>query len=380
MTRRELETLRGLAPISRRQLGMGALGAGALATAGSLGLRPARAATDVYWIGWQGYDECFHATDYIETNDITFNTTYINSNEEVITKLQAGGVGQYDVSTMYFGYVQMMAAAGLIDPIDESKIDVLVEGTLIQQFLEKDALRWDGQLYGVPWTWGTLPCMYDPAATTPPARWKDLWNEEYRGKVVMIHDPLGNLMVWIPAITGNYNPNLTTHAQLKETIDAMIDLKKNHARAMAQSYGEAADMFARNEVTVSALGWEAMVGFAAEKGKVIDFQIPEEGTLMFMDCLIIPKAAPHPEMAYDLANICLSVPGQELLAANLGQAITNTAAVPLVSEENREMYRYDDMAVISSQAHLYPMPPLESDGTHATYDDMLEEYERLLQA
>lgn len=380
MTRRHLETLRGMAPITRRQLGMGALGAGAFAAAGGLHLRPAQAATDVYWIGWQGYDECFHATDYIETNDITFNTTYINSNEEVITKLQAGGVGQYDVSTMYFGYVQMMAAAGLIDPIDESRIDVLVEGTLIRQFLDKDALRWDGKLYGVPWTWGTLPCMYDPAATTPPARWKDLWNEEYKGKIVMIHDPLGNLYVWIPAITGNYTPEFTTHAQLKETIDALVDLKKNHARAMAQSYGEAADMFARNEVTVSALGWEAMVGFAAEKGKVIDFQIPEEGTLMFMDCLIIPKSAPNPEMAYDLANICLSIPGQELLAANLGQAITNTAAVPLVSEENREMYRYDDMAVISEKAHLYPMPPLESDGTHATYDDMLEEYERLLQA
>lgn len=380
MTRCDPVSRQGFGPITRRQLGQGVLGGAAFAAAEGLGLRPAAAATDVYWIGWQGYDECFHATDYIETNDIAFNTTYINSNEEVITKLQAGGIGQYDVSTMYFGYVQLMAAAGLIDPIDESKIEVLTEGTLIQQFLEKDALRWEGQLYGVPWTWGTLPCMYDPAATTPPARWKDLWNEEYKGKIVMIHDPLGNLMVWIPAITGNYSPDKTTHAQLKETIDAMVDLKKNHARAMAQSYGEAADMFARNEVTVSALGWEAMVGFAAEKGKVIDFAIPEEGTLMFMDCLIIPKSAPHPEVAYDLANICLSVPGQELLAANLGQAITNTAAVPLVSEENRQMYRYDDMAVISEKAHLYPMPPLESDGTYATYDEMLEEYERLLKA
>jgi spermidine/putrescine-binding protein len=380
MTRRKNQTLQGYAPISRRHVGRVAFGGAALAATGGMLVRPAAAATDVYWIGWQGYDECFHATDYIASNDIAFNTTYINSNEEVITKLQAGGIGKYDVSTMYFGYVQIMAAAGLIEPIDESKVDVLVEGTLIKEFLEKDALRYDGQLYGVPWTWGTLPCMYDPAATTPPARWKDLWNEEYKGKIVMIHDPLGNLYVWIPAITGNYSPNLTTHAQLTETIDALIDLKKNHARAMAQSYGEAADMFARDEVVVSALGWEAMVGFAAEKDKVIDFQIPEEGTLMFMDCLIIPKDAPHPEIAYDLANICLSTTGQELLAANLGQAITNTAAVPLVAQANRDMYRYDDMSVISEKAHLYPMPPLESDGEHATFDEMLEEYERLLKA
>ena len=367
-------------PLSRRQVAAGMLGTSSLALASSLPIRSARAATDVYWIGWQGYDDCFHASDYLTDNDITFNTTYINSNEEVITKLQAGGLGKYDVSTMYFGYLQIMAQAGLIEPIDESKIDVLVNNEIIPQFLEQDAIRWDGKLYGVPWTWGTLPCMYDPSATKAPARWKDLWNEEYKGKIVMIHDPLGNLYVWIPAITGNYTPQLTTHAQLKETIDALIDLKKNHARAMAQSYGEAADMFARNEVVVSALGWEAMVGFAAEKGKVIDFEIPEEGTLMFMDCLIIPTDTPHRDVAYDLANTCLSLAGQESLAASLGQAITNLEAVPLVSQENRDMYRYDDMSVISEKAHLYPVPPTESDGVHATFDDMLQEYERLLAA
>ena len=85
----------------------------------------------------------------------------------------------------------------------------------------------------------------------------------------MIADPLGNLYVWIPAITGNPNPNMSTHAQVKETIDALIDLKKNHARAFFQGYGECADAFARNEIVVSAMGWEAMVGFAAAKGRLL---------------------------------------------------------------------------------------------------------------
>ena len=101
---------------------------------------------------------------------------------------------------------------------------------------------------------------------------------------------------------------------------------------------------------------------------------------MFMDCLIIPTDTPHRDVAYDLANTCLSLAGQESLAASLGQAITNLEAVPLVSQENRDMYRYDDMSVISEKAHLYPVPPTESDGVHATFDDMLQEYERLLAA
>ena len=156
-----------------------ALAAGGLAAFGPAALRPAFAATDVYWMGWQGYDECFHATDYLETNGITFNTTYINSNEEVLTKLQAGGLGKYDVTTMYFGYLHLMAQSGLIEPIDESRVEVLVEDKILPEFRRLDALVWDGKLWGVPWTWGTLPMMYDPAALpVPPARWRDLWDEQ----------------------------------------------------------------------------------------------------------------------------------------------------------------------------------------------------------
>ena len=101
---------------------------------------------------------------------------------------------------------------------------------------------------------------------------------------------------------------------------------------------------------------------------------------MFMDCLVIPTDAPNRDVAYDLANVCTSVEGQLKLAGDLGQAVVNLDAIPMVAQENRDMYRYDDMSQISQKATLHPMPPLEADGTHATFDDMIEEYERLLKA
>ena len=54
--------------------------------------------------------------------------------------------------------------------------------------------------------------------------------------------------------------------------------------------------------------------------------------------------------------------------------------VPLVSQENRDMYRYDNFSEISKKARLWSMPPSESDGVHATYDEMIEEMERLAKA
>ena len=88
--------------------------------------------------------------------------------------------------------------------------------------------------------------------------------------------------------------------ELKKTIDFLITIKKNHARTFSASYGEAVDLFARGEVVTSAIGWDAMVGFAAAKNKVLDFVLPEEGAMVFMDTLAIPKGAPNRDLAYKM--------------------------------------------------------------------------------
>lgn len=368
-----------LPALTRRAMGALAAGAGA-ATLLPFGARPARAATEINWMSWQGYDACYHTGDYLEANDIDFNATYVNANEEIVAKLNAGGVGTYDSAMIYFGFVKLMAQAGLLEPIDESRIDVLANNEIMPEFRDLDALNWDGKRWGLPWTWGSGPCVYDPAATAAPQSWKDLWSEEYRGKVVMLNDPLGALMIYGKVLGGAEVPTLITHDQLKTTIDGLIDLKKNYARAVAVSFGEAADMFARNEVTVMNVGWEAMVGFCAEKGKEVALTLPEEGTYMFLDCIVIPKDAPHLDITYDLTNLCMGKDAQVELAATLGQAVVNLRAAEEVSPENRAMYGYENLAEISEKIHLYPMPPTESDGEHATMDDIFAEFERFSKA
>ncbi len=359
---------------TRRQVavGLGALGA-------ALGLRPGSAAAQsINWMGWQGYDECFAAGTALADAGITLEKTYINANEEIITKLAGGGIGTIDLITMYFGYLPIMAAAGMLQPFDIAKAPNAAK--VIPQFLNSESIRYEGQLYGVPWTWGFLPMMYDPAAIPTPTSWKDVLKEEYKGKVVMIHDPLGNLMVWGKVVTGAEHSTILTHDQLKETIDFLINIKKNHARAFASSYGEASDMFARGEVVISALGWEAMVGFAASAGKKIDFVIPEEGTAMYMDCQAIPAGSPNPDAAYAAANQCLSAEGQAKIVEVLTQGITNLDAIAQTTPEHQAIYSYDNIDQFLARARMEPMPPAESDGTHITYDDFLEEYDRLLKA
>lgn len=375
---RALTALSARSAFSRRQV---LAGAAALSATAGLGLtaRPASAKTTMTWMGWQGYETPILSGTFLADNDIDFQPTFISSNEEIITKLQAGGIGNTDLITMYFGYLPLMAEGGLLEPIDTAQIDQLSK--LIPQFLAQDAIKYDGDLMGVPWNWGSLPLMYDPAAVSAvPESWLDIMKPEYEGKVAMVDDPLGNLLIWGTVVTGKPMGTILTKEEMVQVIDKLIEIKTKHARAFFPTYGDMSEAFARNEVVVSAIGWEAVAVWTQAKGKEIKYTIPKEGTGMFMDCLCIPKDAPNPELSYKMINHIVSAEPQKQFAMEQSAGITNLDTVPLLPPELAASYNYADIDGFMQKARLQPVPPTESDGSVATYDDFLTEYQRLSKA
>ena len=363
--------------LTRRRLlaGMGA--AGAVVIAGAP--RRALAATTMTWMGWQGYETPILSGSFIKDNDIDFQPTFIASNEEIITKLQAGGIGRTDLITMYFGYLPLMYEGGLLEPIDSSKLPQFAD--LIPQFTSQPAIHAGDKLLDVPWNWGSLPLMYDPAAVSGvPESWLDILKPEYKGKVAMVDDPLGNLLIWGTVVTGKPMGTILTKAEMAEVIDKLIDIKKNHARAWFASYGDMADAFARNEVVVSAIGWEAVAVWAKAKGKVIKYTIPKEGTGMFMDCLCIPKESPHLDLTYKMISHIISPDPQKVFATEQSAGITNLKTVPNLPPELAAAYNYADIDGFMKKARLQPVPPTQEQNGIATYDDFLNEYQRLQKA
>jgi spermidine/putrescine-binding protein len=364
--------------IFRRNLDRRSLlaGAAAIAAAGIIGPRGASAATTLNWMGWQGYDSPLKQGTFLADNDIELAATYIAGNEEIITKLQAGGA--VDLATIYFGHVPIMIGADLVEPIDESKVPDL--GKVFQRFLDVDSIRRDGKLYAVPFTWGTLPMIYDPGAIEAPTSWNDCLKDEYKGKVAMADDLSGLISTWSQIVTGTTTPTRLKMPELKETIDFLIKIKKEHARTFSPNYGEATDLFARGEVVISAIGWDAQVGFAAQKGKKLAYVLPKEGAMAYMDTLVIPKNAANKELAYKALAHAISPAAQAVLAKELTQAVVNSDAVALVDDGNRAIYQYDNLDKLLERARFNPFWPLESDGTHVTHAEVLDEYQRFLQA
>ena len=342
------------------------------------------AATTMNYIGWQGYEEPLIAADYLEKNDIVLERQYIDSNEAIITKLQAGGLGHIDVSTAYFGHARLMIEAGLSEPLDMDKIPAFNE--MMPFFADWDLLTEGGRRYAVPFTWGTLPVMYRvDLVDEVPTEWMDLMHPRFKNKLVMIGDVIANCGAWSKPVLNHFPGTRLTHAQLKELIDFLINMKKNQARLYTDSFGEMTDILARGDAVITDLGWEPVVLWAAEKGAEVAFTYPKGGTVAFMDTYAIPKNAPHIEEAHAMINHGISIEGQVHLANALGQAVVNKAAVPHLSEQNRGLYVYDEMAsgnveALADIAWFVPFPLLEPDGVHATYDEMLDEWDRFLKA
>lgn len=359
--------------VTRRRFGLGAVAMAGLAAAG-LRDRPARAEAHVAYLGWQGYDAPLLVDDALRSAGITLETAYIDRDDEILARLNGGGVGRIDVVTPDTGYVPALIAAGLVDPIDESLVPNLAQ--MVPLFRDQPAIHAGGRLYAVPFTWGSAPMVYDPAAhPMPPASWKDLLKSDYAGRIGMMDDPLGNTMLAALIVTDARSATLLTHEELEAAVDFLIEIKKL-SRLVAGSWSELADAMSRSDVTVTFNGWEAIKKFCADKGKVVEHGYPSEGTFAWIDSYCVARDAPDRKAAHFLANQIIGAPAQSSLAEQALQAIVNTQAIAALGPSLRALYPYDDMESFGRAAHFFAFPPLEADGRHATYAEWIAEYQR----
>ena len=150
--------------------------------------------------------------------------------------------------------------------------------------------------------------LYDPAVIpTAPATWADLMKPEYKGKVGMMDDPIGNMMLAAILTSNPAEATLLTPEQLKQAVDYLIELKKEQVRIVAVSWGEMGDALSRGDIVITFSGWETIKKFCADAGKTIEYTYPQEGTFAWLDSYCIAKDAPNREVDHALANQIIGV-------------------------------------------------------------------------
>jgi spermidine/putrescine transport system substrate-binding protein len=364
--------------LTRRDVTMGL---GASAAAAAL-LRPngAQAEASVNFMGWQGYDEGLAAEDFPKKNGIALSTTFMSDNNQVIATARAGGIGNLDIVTPDHGYTRAMSEMGILQELDIARLPNFAN--LFEFFKTVPGPQIEGRHYSLPYTWGSIPLMYNPVhVKQKPESWRDIMKPEYKGRIALTNDVISVIVPFTMAATGTKTPTRISKEELKATIDLLIDIKKNYARTIASGYGELADLFASGEI-VMAQSWEPVAAWAGDKGVKLEWTVPKEGTWGIIDCLALATDAPHKDGAYKLLNHGLSAQAQAKLSNANITGTTVAGAVPLLNDRARAMYPYDDIAGFFKKTGGGPFPiwPLDREGDLATFDDVLAGWERFLKA
>jgi spermidine/putrescine transport system substrate-binding protein len=377
--------------VSRAQLlkvGAGSLGAlafGSLLAAPGAGAGLARLAATrgvsavgtVHMLGWQGYDDIKARKVFTKAGG-KLQTTYISSNDEVLTKLRGGQTGVYDLITISASYLPALVKAKLIEPLDYTKIPN-AKGYM-KPFNKPTWNTFAGQTWGAPIQWGDQPMVYRPdlmkkLGLSLPKSMLNLGDPQYKNRVAMWDDLFGHIIVTAKAL-GFYPPNKLTQAQLDKVVTAMRRIRQN-SRVIAASLGDLSDILAKGDVAITTQSNEVVAMNVRAKGKPAKWYSGKEGSWAWCDQFCIPKDAPNPTGAYAYMDSILNPKMSAQMSMDLAEATPIAAAVKYLDATTKSIYDFSNITGYLAKFGFYSLPPLEKKGNITTYKDWTTAWEKI---
>lgn len=298
----------GSRSFSRRDLLKTAAAAGAVLSLPGMGATVARAAASstaastINMLTWETYHDDPWLKTATKDLGLKFNAVRAGSVDEVYAKARAGTV-PWDLYLVDSGSIKRYRSAGLIAPIDASKIPALKSVNPALPFAKFN--RSGGKLWAVPYNWGIQPMIFDktqvPAADR--ANWRALWNPKYKGKVMIPDDAYITLPM--VALAWGINPFNWTNKDYA-TIKAKLDQLRGQIRTLTTSFNDQENMMGSGE---AAIGYAQSYLFVNKYPK-LGISFPKQGTPFWLDNYFFSKEAASNPDVYNFVNYTLKAPWQ----------------------------------------------------------------------
>ncbi len=273
---------------------------------------------------WSGYIAPETVRRFEQRTGTRVNLDLYDSNEALMAKVQAGNVG-YDVLCPSNYIIEVLLKQDRLQPLDHRALPHLVN--VDPRFLDLPFDR--GNRHSAPYFWGTAGIGYNRRRVKDVDSWGVMWDPRYRGRVLMLDDPretFGAALKWM----GN-SLNATEPALLRRAQDLLI-AQKPLVRAYNSSNYE--DVLLSGDVWL-AQGWNGQFAKVMDQDPDLAYVVPREGGSLFLDSLVIPAGAPHPQLAHAFIDFTLEAEVAAEICATMRYSTPNRAAVPLLPESVR---------------------------------------------
>ena len=266
--------------------------------------------------------------------------SYFSDNEEMLAKLAAGAKG-YDVIVPTSNYVAGMAKEGWLQELDKSKIPNFKNVMPAYLNTEFDP----GNKYSAPYAMSITLMGYNEQKIkelgVPVDSWATIFDpkilEKLKGRVTVL-DSQSELTAAAFKYLG-YSVNDRDPAHWKQAKDMILKAKPYWAAFNASSYIR--ELSSGNIWVAHGYSndvYQADLG-AQKDGKKFHIRhaLPKEGAVLALDCMVVMKSAPRPDLAFKFINFMLEGQNSADLTNMIGSGNPNAEAQKFIKPEIKQI-------------------------------------------
>ncbi len=222
-----------------------------------------------------------------------------DSNEMMYTKLMAGD--RYDVVIPSDYMIERLMKEDFLQPIDKSMIPNMENLSDSVRGMSYDP----DNTYSIPYFWGSVGLVYnhenvDPAVVESEG-WEILRNTDYAGHIYIYDSERDSFMMAFKAL--GYSMNTEDPDEINDAYEWLLQM--NNTMSPVYVTDEVIDgmMNGYKDIAVVYSGDATVI---LDENEDMSFYMPDQGTNIWCDAMVIPANAENPKLANEFINYMLT--------------------------------------------------------------------------
>ena len=288
--------------------------------------------------------------DFEEKTGAKVVNDFFDSNEQMYVKVSNGE--KYDILVPSDYMIQRLIEEDFLTKLDHDKLTCM--DAINPDILD---LEYDpGNTYSIPYFWGTVGIVYDTTQVDK----KDLENEgwdifldtKYKDNIYLYNSERDSFMMALKSL--GYSMNTENETELQEAYQWLEQCVTTMNPEIVTD--EIIDNMTQGRKAFGLM-YSGDATYAMSENEDIDYYMPESGTNIWTDAMVIPKNAENPELAYEFINFISeydqaydnsSYVGYTSPITDVAKDLSESdfegidAYTPSLSNDKNEVFRYNE--------------------------------------
>lgn len=249
-----------------------------------------------------------------------------DSNEQMYIKVANGEA--YDILVPSDYMIQRLIQEGLLQKLDKSKLNCMDKLVDAVKGLPYDP----NNDYSVPYFWGTVGIVYDKTKVDIKDLEREGFNifldQKYKGDVYLYDSERDSFMMALKAL--GYSMNTENQQEIQEAYDWLVQCVETMDTEIVTD--EIIDNMAQGRKALGLI-YSGDASYVMAENENMGFYMPEGGTNLWSDAMVIPKNAKNPELAHAFINFASDYEGAYDNSSYVGYTSANQEVMDTLSGE-----------------------------------------------